>query len=227
MLLEVIVQSVADAVAAEVGGADRLEVVREIERDGLTPSLDLVRAIKAATPLPLRVMVRESDGFSIESERELLTVQRAFAQLAEIGVDGAVVGYACDGALDLDKVHAVLSAAPALRVTLHRAFDRVLDPIAGIDAARQIPQIDRILTAGGNGDWQARCHRLREYAARAGTSLTILAGGGVDEDALRVLAATGCVREVHVGRAAREGQRPTASVSAALVRGLRAAIRNS
>ena len=34
ILLEVIVQSVADATEAEAGGADRLEVVREIERDG-------------------------------------------------------------------------------------------------------------------------------------------------------------------------------------------------
>ena len=63
VLLEVIVQSVADAAEAEAGGADRLEVVREIERDGLTPPLDLVRSIIAATSLPLRVMVRESDGF--------------------------------------------------------------------------------------------------------------------------------------------------------------------
>ena len=65
LLLEVIVQSVEDALAAEAGGADRLEVVREIERDGLSPSLDLVRAISSATRVPLRVMVRESNTFTV------------------------------------------------------------------------------------------------------------------------------------------------------------------
>ena len=125
MLLEVIVQSVADAAEAEAGGADRLEVVREIERDGLTPPLDLVRSIIAATSLPLRVMVRESDGFGITGPRELIALQRAFADLADLGVHGAVVGFARDGALDLDLIASVLSVAPGLPVTLHRAFDSV------------------------------------------------------------------------------------------------------
>ena len=124
-LLEVIVQSVADAAEAEAGGADRLEVVREIERDGLTPPLDLVRSIIAATSLPLRVMVRESDGFGITGPRELIALQRAFADLADLGVHGAVVGFARDGALDLDLMASVLAVAPGLPVTLHRAFDSV------------------------------------------------------------------------------------------------------
>src|SRR5215203_3468538 len=185
LLVEVIVQSVADALAAEAGGADRLEVVREIERDGLTPALSLVSDIAAATPLPLRVMVRESDGFSIESARELAVLQRAFERLAHLGVDGAVVGFARDGALDIERIQAVLSVAPALRVTLHRAFDSVSDPLAAIDAARQIPQIDRILTSGGgDGDWALRARRLEQYGRRAGDRLTILAGGGVDDEAV-------------------------------------------
>ena len=65
MLLEVIVQTADDALAAQDGGADRLEVVRDIGVGGLTPSLALVDAIQAVTQLPLRVMVRENAGFSI------------------------------------------------------------------------------------------------------------------------------------------------------------------
>jgi hypothetical protein len=65
ILLEVIVQTVDDARAAEAGGADRLEVVRDINRDGLTPSIDVLRSIRAATRLPLRVMVRESATFTV------------------------------------------------------------------------------------------------------------------------------------------------------------------
>lgn len=221
MLLEVIVQSVDDARAAEAGGADRLEVVREIDRDGLTPQMDLVRAIRDATRLPLRVMVRESDGFSVRGANELETLRDAFATLATLGVDGAVVGFTRGGDLDLETMRSVLSRAADLRVTLHRAFDHVRDPLAAIDAAKNVPQIDRILTGGGGGDWTHRSARLRHYAERAGDRLTILAGGGIDDAALQLLSATRVVHEAHVGRAARDPQIPTAHVSAARVAELR------
>jgi copper homeostasis protein len=224
MLLEVIVQSVNDARAAETGGADRLEVVREIDRDGLTPPMDLVRAIRAATRLPLRVIVRESDGFSVRDASELELLRGAFVTLASLGIDGAVVGFTRNGALDLETMRSVLTRAPHLPVTLHRAFDHVEDPLAAIDAAKGVAQVDRILTDGGGGDWKDRCRRLRRYVERAGDRPAILAGGGVDESALRLLAATRVVDEVHVGRAARDPQIPTAPVSAARVAQLRAII---
>ena len=224
MLLEVIVQSAADAAEAEAGGADRLEVVREIERDGLTPPLDLVRSLIAATSLPQRVMDRESDGFEITRPRELIMLQRAFAGLADLGVHGAVVGFARDGALDRDLMASVLAVAPGLPVTLHRAFDSVRDPEAAIDAAVGFPQIDRILTSGGSGDWRARCERLTAWSKRAGPRITILPGGGVDDDALRALAQCPAITEAHVGKAAREPQVSTAPVSAARVRKLKSFI---
>jgi copper homeostasis protein len=222
LLLEVIVQSVADAEEAEAGGADRLEVVREIERDGLTPSLDLVRALIDSTSLPLRVMVRESDGFGIGGPRELVALQRAFADFAELGVHGAVVGFASDGALDLDAIASVLGVAPGLPVTLHRAFDSVGDPEAAIDAMRAFPQVDRILTSGGSGDWSSRCERLAAWARRAGPRITMLPGGGVDDTALSVLARCPDISEAHVGKAAREPAHSSAPVSAARVRRLKA-----
>ena len=213
LLLEVIVQSVADARAAAVGGADRLEVVREIERDGLTPPVELVRAIASETDLPLRVMVRESDGFSVADSRELAALQRAFAAFAAIGVDGAVLGFAHEDELDLETTRLVLAAAPGLRATFHRAFDAVHDPDRAIDDLRGLPQIDRILTGGGAGAPADRCERLRGYAVRAGGRARIVAGGGLDEPCFALLARTRYVDEVHVGRLARENGDPDAPVS--------------
>ena len=221
MLLEVIVQSVEDALAAKRGGADRLEVVREIERDGLTPPLQVVRDIQAATGLPLRVMVRESDGFAVRDPQELGQLQRAFAGLAALRVDGAVVGYARHGCLDVETMQRLLAAAPELPVTLHRAFDSLDDRMTAIHEALQLPQIDRILSDGGGGDWTVRCEAYRRYAERAGPRLVILAGGGVDEQGLHALASNGCVREAHVGRAARVPATWSAPVSAEQVRRLK------
>jgi copper homeostasis protein len=227
MLLEVIVQSVEDALAATAGGADRLEVVRDIQRDGLTPAVELVRDIGQATSLPLRVMVRDADTFTAADPRELAGLQRAFEAFAGLGVGGAVVGFARDGRIDLDTTRAVLSAAPSLHVTFHRAFDTLHDPLSAIGVLGTLPQIDRILTSGGSGDWSRRLRRLSDCVAAAAPRITILAGGGVDEEGLRLLASTRTVTEAHVGRAACEPQQIGAAVSADRVRLLKQVITNA
>lgn len=221
LLLEVIVQSVADAREAEAGGADRLEVVRAIDRGGLTPDLAVVDAIARATPLPLRVMVRDSAGFTIESAAERASLLRAIASFAALGVDGVVLGFARRHALDLDATAEILAAAPSVAVTFHRAFETAANPFAALDALKTLPQVDRVLTNSGAGAWTTRCERLRHYATHAAPSMTIIAGGSVEADALRLLAASGCVTEAHVGRAAREPQLAAAPVSARRVRLLR------
>jgi copper homeostasis protein len=218
MLLEVIVQSAADAVEAERGGADRLEVVRDIGQGGLTPPLSRVREIAAATRLPLRVMVRARDGYVLDPA-DLRGLQQSARDLAALGVDGLVIGYATNGRPDLEAVGRVLDGAPAA-VTFHRAFDALDDPAGALAPIASLPFVDRILTSGGEGSADARAARLAGYSARAGR-LTIIAGGGVDREALAVFVRTGCVREAHVGRAARVGNEAAAPVSADLVRELR------
>jgi copper homeostasis protein len=221
LLLEVIVQSVADAREAARGGADRLEVVRAIRDGGLTPPVSLVRAIAAETPLPLRVMVRENAGYGTNG-REMPALHRAIAGFAALHVDGVVVGFARDGTLSLDDLTEALEGEPGVRVTFHRAFDQLRDPIAAIGELASVPQVDRILTSGGDGTAAMRCERLRAYSARAGARFEVIAGGGVDDEALALFARESCVREVHVGRAAREHGDPEGPVSAACVRRLRA-----
>ena len=220
ILLEVIVQTVSDARHATRGGADRLEVVRSIRDGGLTPPLSLVRAISQETSLPLRVMVRENAGYAMQLE-ELPRLRAATAEFDGLGVDGIVIGFADHGLLVLDDVRCVLDAVPELRVTFHRAFDQLHDPVNAIDDLVRVTSIDRILTDGGGGDAVSRCRRLTEYRARAGGRLEILAGGGVDEEIFAHLARTSCVREIHVGRIAREGDDPEGAVSADRVRRLR------
>jgi len=200
-LLEVIVQTLTDAREAARGGADRLEVVRSLAEGGLTPPLALVQEIAAAVPLPLRVMIRENAGYTTHGG-ELPALRAAAAAFADASVDGVVIGFAHAGELELDKMAQVLTMAPDVNVTFHRAFDQLRDPLAAIDALAAVPRIDRILTSGGEGPPAVRAERLRAYQERAGTRPTIIAGGGVDEAMLAVLARIPSVREVHVGRAA-------------------------
>ena len=219
-LLEVIVENAADAREAARGGADRLEVVRALHDGGLTPPLSVVREIAREVSLPLRVMVRENAGYST-SVRERAALRRAAAAFADVSVDGLVMGFSRAGEPELDRVTDVLEAAPGVSVTFHRAFDQLDDPLAAIDRLMAVARIDRILTSGGNGPAAARCARLATYQARAGGRLTIIAGGGVDDEMLHEVVRTEGVRELHVGRAAREGHDPSGAVSAAQVARIR------
>lgn len=213
ILLEVIVETLADAHAAARGGADRLEVVRALDVGGLTPPLTLVRDIAGAVHLPLRVMVRGNGGYGTDaSERARLRDEAA--ALAALGIDGLVCGFADNGRLLLEDVIDIVPSVSDVRVTFHRAFDQLLDPLEAIDRLKRLANVDGILTSGGNGSPEARCKRLAAYQERAGDRLTVIAGGGVDEATLLEIVRTQAVREVHVGRMAREHLDPARPVSA-------------
>ena len=81
-------------------------------------------------PLPLRVMVRENAGYTTD-DGERPALRRAAAAFAAAKVDGIVIGFADAGELELDHVADVLTAAPDVNVTFHRAFDQAARPARG------------------------------------------------------------------------------------------------
>jgi copper homeostasis protein len=203
-LLEVIVCSIEDAIEAEAGGANRLEVVCRLDVGGLTPSLDLVRRITAEVSLPLRVMVRENVGFEVSDEDEKQRLCDAARALDEIGVDGLVLGFLQNGRLDSQTISEVLACASNVKATFHHAFEAADDKESLITELKQFPQIDRILAHGGNGPWEQKTKRLAHYKKLATPQIGILIGGGLDSSLIEMLSERHSFNEFHVGGAARE-----------------------
>jgi len=212
-LLEVIACSVDDAVAAEAGGAGRLEVVRRLDAGGLTPDVSLVRDILAAVSIPVRVMLRENRGYEVGGEPELENLCAHAVEFAALGVDGVVLGFLRSRALDLESAERVLAGAPGVKATFHRAFEELEDPCAAIAALKISVHFDRILTNGESG-------RLHEYAVLAAPEIAIIAGGGLNADQIRKLIDKTDIREFHVGRAARHNHDIGQPVDAARVNSL-------
>lgn len=223
LLLEVIVTSVADAVEAAIGGADRLELVAELEHGGLTPSIDLARQVVERVSIPVRVMVRESRHMSVESLAEVQRLKAAAKLLSELRVDGLVTGFLKDGALDLEITGEVLACAPKLRATFHRASDHVHDTQHRIDTLKHIPQIDRVLTNGGSGSWDKRKGRLECWRDVCAPEIQIIFAAGNEIAHAGELIHGSRIMEVHVGRAARTPH----SAAGAVNRDLVAALRNT
>jgi copper homeostasis protein len=109
-------------------------------------------------------------------------------------------------AVDIASIEAVLSVVPQSKVTFHRAFEHLLDPLEGLKILKRYPQIDRILTGGGPGSWAERKRRLRDWTQAAAPEIGILVGGGLSDTEVTDLMADPQFPEVHVGRAARTPQ---------------------
>jgi copper homeostasis protein len=219
-ILEVIACSVADAVEAEKGGASRLEIIRDFERGGLTPPLELVRNILAAVSVPVRVMLRESHGYTVGGEGEIERLCKSAHELSALKIDGMVLGFLRDGEIDVDLTQRVLAFAPGLNATFHHAFEETTDRFASIEKLKRIAQVDRILASGGSDDGSQKIARLSSYERAARPEINILAGGGLTAEAIRAVRAATGIREFHVGRAARISGRADGGVSARLVKDL-------
>jgi copper homeostasis protein len=206
-LLEIIVCSVEDAIAAERGGADRLEVISHFEVGGLTPPIEVVREIAARVKIPLRVMLRESEAFEVNDELEIERLCDAAREFTKLEVDGLVLGFLKHGSIDHPLLAKVLACAPTLKATFHRAFEDLADPLGAISELKRHRQIDRILTSGGEAPWPDKVERFAIWQKAALPEIQILVGGGTDAEVIELLKPATKIREFHVGRAVREGKK--------------------
>ncbi|WP_406257844.1 copper homeostasis protein CutC [Streptomyces nigra] len=202
-VLEVIALGVEDAVAAQAGGADRLELVTDMAADGLTPTVETFTGIRAAVDLDLRVMLRLADGFAVgDVER----VVRAASELRDAGADEFVLGFLdADGSVDLAAMERVVAELDGCRWTFHRAIDRAADRDALRKQLDGMPGLDTYLTAGAAGGVDDGLPTLLAEAARDGEpgyEQRVLVGGGLRLDHVPDLLAAG-IDAFHIGGAAR------------------------
>ena len=202
-LLEIIVTSVADAVAAERGGATRLEVISRFDVGGLTPPLDLVREIRSRVTLPLRVMLRETEAFEVRDEGERRRLGRLAGDIAALGVEGLVIGFLRAGEPDMELLRAILSRAPGLQATFHRAIEEVREPLSAVERLKELPAIDCLLTSGGVADWAGKVDFLSTLREQAAPEMALLIGGGLDLHSVEFLLHSTSFRAFHLGKAVR------------------------
>ncbi|MFD6277283.1 copper homeostasis protein CutC [Streptomyces sp. NPDC060209] len=222
-VLEVIALDAEDAVAAQAGGADRLELVTDMAADGLTPPLKVFESIRSAVDIPLRVMLRVADGFAAGDIDVLVEKART---LRVAGAEEFVLGFLDqDGHADLVAVERLVAELNGCPWTFHRAIDRAVDRDVLRKHLADLPGLDTYLTAGSPKGVDAGMETLLAEAARSdlpGYEPQIMVGGGLRLDHLPPLRAAG-VEAFHIGGAARPGGW-SGPVDAAAVREWRTAL---
>ena len=198
ILVEACVDSVASAIAAEKGGARRVELCDALFDGGTTPSAGMIAACKEAVSIPVFVMIRPRGGGFVYSDAERDVMRRDVVVARELGADGVVIGgLVPNGTIDLELVGMLVEAARGLPVTFHRAFDLTPDLEASLESLAEAG-VRRILTAGGARTAAEGASTLAKLVRRADSRIVVMAGGGVREENVQPLLSISGVREVHV-----------------------------
>lgn len=196
-LLEICCDSVESALAAAGAGADRIELCVELQEDGLTPPEAMLRAVKAAVPIPVFVLVRCRPGGFIFSAGEQRVMARQIESALRCGADGIVCGaLSSDGGIDLGATRGMLAAAGGLPFTFHRAFDACADLERGMAELIELG-VDRVLTSGGGRRAVDSMPQLARLARLGGAATRVLCGGGVRSSNLSGLIEIPGVLEFH------------------------------
>lgn len=197
VLLEACVESLEHAVAAEEGGAARIELCAALDVGGLTPPPDLVEACASRLRIPVFVMVRPRAGAFILLPGDAGAMVTTIREMRDIGASGVVVGALRDGGeVDVHAVAGWVAAADGLPVTFHRAFDEVPDQAQALEVLVALG-VARVLTAGGRGTALEGADRIAALVRQAAGRIGVLAGGSVREQNAAALVARTGVGEVH------------------------------
>ena len=194
---EICANSVESCLAAQQGGADRVELCASIPEGGTTPSYGEMLVARRLLTIRLHAIIRPRGGDFLYNAHEAATMIADIQAARQAGVDGVVVGcLTAEGDIDLPLLDRLLDEAKGLSVTFHRAFDSCRNPFAALEllATRGV---DRILTSGQQPTAPEGAPLLRHLVEAAANRITILAGCGVNETNIRSLAQTTGVTEFH------------------------------
>ncbi len=200
-MLEIITSTVEEAVAAEQAGADRIELVSALSEGGLTPSYGLIRQVVSTVEIPVHVLVRPHSKSFVYSKSDEETIITDIDLIRELGAAGIVVGsLTADGRVDEGFLGRIIKHKGELSLTFHRAIDSSRDILEAAEVLADFPEVDRILTSGG----QATALEGKETIARLIADypdLIILPGSGITLENAEALLESTKASELHVGSA--------------------------
>lgn len=197
VVTEVVVFSVAGAIAAQAGGADRVELCENVHDGGTTPSFGTIVQTRKNLSIQLHVMIRPRSGDFLYSGIEFETMKSDIEQCKALGVDGVVFGILnLDAGIDKVRCKQLVELAKPMTSSFHRAFDRTEKPLLALEDVIECGFV-RILTSGQKPTAIEGINLISELNRLADHRIIIMPGGGIREDNVIEILNKSRVSEVH------------------------------
>jgi len=199
VLLEMAVETLEAAQAAQRASADRVELCSSLQVGGVTPSAALLNSTRNQLQIPIFVMVRPRAGDFVYCAAEFDEMKASMAAAKHAGSDGFVLGILTPARrVDIPRTRELVSLAKPLPVTFHRAFDEIDDLQRALEDVIQTGAT-RILTSGGTNTALAGMHTIANLIIAATGRISIVPGAGINPENISQIAATTRAREFHAG----------------------------
>ena len=196
-VLEICVESVDHAVAAERGGADRIELCSDLSSGGITPSAGFMQTARRHVRVPIHVLIRPRAGDFCYSDHELEIMRDDIQAAKQFGMDGVVLGILHENAsVDVERTKALVELAHPLPVTFHRAFDASANLEASLEEVIQTGA-SRILTSGGQPRATDALPTLARLVQATRGSILLMPCGGINSENVVRIVRTTLAQEFH------------------------------
>ena len=197
-MVEICANGVESCLAAQEGGADRVELCAGIPEGGTTPSYGEIKvARRVLTTTRLHVIIRPRGGDFLYTDLEVERMAEDIAMCRQLGVDGVVFGCLnADGTFDLEKNRYLIECSRGMSVTYHRAFDRAVNPEEALEDVIALG-FDRILTSGQQPKAEQGIDLLARLNRQADGRIILMAGSGVTEQNIRRIREATGLNEFH------------------------------
>ena len=196
-ILEVCVDSIQSAIAAEKGRAERIELCSSLSEGGITPSAGMIAATRDAIGIGLHVLLRPRRGDFLYSPLEFEIIKKDIETAKKLGAEGIVVGLLkADGQIDRERMKVLMELSQPLNITFHRAFDLTPDPYQALDELIRLG-VHRLLTSGQQESAYKGMALIADLVKRADDQLTVMPGGGINSQNIQELIEKTAAREFH------------------------------
>ena len=198
-IVEICLEDIESAIAAQCGGADRIELCDNLTVGGTTPSLGMIQQVRQQLQIDLQVLVRPRGGDFCYTDLEFGVMKADVEAAKSAGADGIVTGILnSDGTIDVQRTQELVRLALPIPVTFHRAFDHTPNPLSALETLAGYG-ISRILSSGQASSAYEGLSLLSQLQKTARGRISIMAGGGVNSWNAPQIVRQARISEIHTG----------------------------
>ena len=197
IILEICSNSVDSAIAAQEGGAHRVELCDNLYEGGTTPSHASIELARQNLDIKLNILIRPRGGDFYYNKTEFEIMKRDIIHAKKLGVDGIVIGILNkDANIDIERLKQLIETAGSMSITFHRAFDMLNEPFIALQQLISLG-VDRVLTSGLKNKAIEGVDLISDLVKESAGKISIMPGSGVNESNAKEIIEKTNVTEIH------------------------------